>query len=103
MDALAFAYGSDEEDGTSSGSPKIKDDKVGAQLIDPISRPVKFDVKPVNCAPTVPDKVTYQQPAVDPNTKEITYNPTYDELFAPQVRRVSAHLCAHKHPYYPLY
>ena len=38
----------------------------------------------------LPSQVTLQSPAVDPSTKEISYNPTYEELFAPQVRRQAA-------------
>lgn len=34
----------------------------------------------------LPTQVTVQSPAIDPSTKEIQYNPTYEELFAPQVR-----------------
>ena len=37
---------------------------------------------------TAAPQVTLQAPAIDPSTKEIQYNPTYEELFAPQVRVV---------------
>ena len=94
MDVLASAYGSDEEENTSTESPRVKGDLPAQQMLNSATGPIKFDVKPINCAPSVPDKVIYQQPAVDPSTKEITYNPTYEELFAPQVS-ACVYVCMH--------